>query len=204
MNIEDKYIEDVDTPLFDCLHKRIITKNFVLEPLSYSHFLDLFEFRLLNESEETDPFDNLAERLEEAYTQFFLYLCKTDTLAWVMIDRIYTAGFFLVELDVDYNDYTNRSAHLYYEMGKQCNHSTIHREMIKGIADILFSESDIPRLIMDIDGSDEESEICSALDQLDFSKSTEGFTYTLINKDPRILSPPRHLDFILKSYESTN
>ena len=203
------YIEDTDTPLFDYLHRRIVTKNFVLEPLTYSHFLDLFEFRLQNEPEDTDPFDDLGGRLEEAYTQFFMYLCKTDTLAWVMVDRIYTVGFFLLEFYVDYNDYSKRNAHLYYEMARQDNHSSIHREMIKGIADMLFSESDIPTLILNIDDAADESEVCSALEQLSFSKRKdpgdgEGFTYILKNKDPRVSMPPRHIKYILRSYEKSD
>ncbi|HPJ21227.1 MAG TPA: hypothetical protein PLP30_04420 [Clostridia bacterium] len=200
------YIEDIDTPVFDYLHKQIVTKNFVLEPLGYKHFLDLFEFRLQNEPDDKDPFENLGERFDEAYTQFFTYMCNIDNLAWVMIDRIYVAGFYLLEMEVDYNNYLDRNAHLYYETCRHLDKKEIHMEMIKAITDNLFSESDIPRLDLHLEEADDDKESMRALEELGFKrhsgKEPDGnIRYTIVNDDPRLSNPPRHMPFILKAYQ---
>ncbi|MBN1624058.1 MAG: hypothetical protein JW903_06790 [Clostridia bacterium] len=200
------YVDDIDTPMFDYLHKQIVTKNFVLEPLGYKHFLDLFEFRLQNEPDDKDPFENLGERFEEAYTQFFTYMCNIDNLAWVMIDRIYVTGFFLMEMEVDYNNYLERNAHLYYEISHHHDKAEIHREMIKGLTDNLFSESDIPRIELHLEESEDDRQSMTALEELGFKRYSEkedgkNIRYTLINEDPRLSEPPRHLPFVLKAYQ---
>ncbi len=135
---EPYYVDDIDTPIFDYLKKPLITKNYQLQPLCNEHFLDLFEFRLQNEPLESDPFDKIGEKFEDAYTQFFTYMCNVDNLAWVLIDRIYIVGFFLLEIDVDYNDYMKRSAHLYYELSHNIEDVDTNVACVKAICDHLF------------------------------------------------------------------
>lgn len=203
---EPMYIDDIDTPIFDYLKKPIVTKNYCLQPLGNEHFLDLFEFRLQNESLESDPFDKIGEKFEDAYTQFFTYMCNVDNLAWVLIDRIYIVGFFLLELDVDYNNYMDRNAHLYYEMSCTIKDTDVHVECVKAIIDRLFGESDVPRIEMHLDNSDDDRDCRSALEMLGFSKDPNkdtamGYRYYLLNNDPIINNPPRHMPFILKAYQ---
>ena len=199
------YVHDIDTPTFDHVHKQIVTKNFVLEPLGYKHFLDLFEFRIQNEPIEVDPFDNLGKRFDDAYTQFFNYICNVDNLAWVMLDRIYVTGFFLLEIEVDYNKYMDRNAHLYYEILSNLDQVDVHKEMIKGISDNLFSETDIPRIDLHLDESHEDKASMKALEELGYKRilekeDKENIRYTLLNNEPRLESPPRHMAYILKAY----
>lgn len=204
---EPFYVEDIDTPVFDHLKKQIVTKNYCLEPLGNEHFLDLFEFRLQNEPLESDPFDKIGEKFEDAYTQFFTYICNIDNLAWVLVDRIYIVGFFLLEMDVDYNSYMQRSAHLYYEMSHSIKDVDVHAECIKALSGFLFSESDIPRIEMHLDDEDGNDRDCqAALERLGFIRDPKkdtvmGYRYYLMNDDPVILDPPRHMPFILKAYQ---
>ncbi len=203
---EPYYVDDIDTPIFDYLKKPLITKNYQLQPLSNEHFLDLFEFRLQNEPLESDPFDKIGEKFEDAYTQFFTYMCNVDNLAWVLIDRIYIVGFFLLEIDVDYNDYMKRSAHLYYELSHNINDVDTHVVCVKAICDQLFGESDIPLIEMHLDEGEKDLDCQTALERLGFSKDPIknkeiGYRYYLRNTDPAINHPPRHMPFILKSYQ---
>lgn len=201
------YFPDIDTPVFDYLNKRIVTNNFVLEPLGYKHFLDLFEFRMQNEPEEIDPFENMGERFEEAYTQFFTYICNADNLAWVLLDRVYIAGFFLLEIDVDYNNYMNRNAHLYYELSRTFKGADVHKEIVKAISDNFFGESDIPRIELHLDEDDDDKDCMEALEQLGYVRKIEknadmGFCYFLTNNDPILDNPPRHMPYILRAYQN--
>lgn len=203
---EPYYVDDIDTPVFDFLKKTLVTKDYSLQPLGNEHFLDLFEFRLQNEPLESDPFDKLGEKFEDAYTQFFTYMCNVDNISWVLIDRIYVVGFFLLEIDVDYNSYMNRSAHLYYEMGHTIKDVESHMQCVKAICDQLFGESDIPIIEMHLDDSEEDKNCRLALERLGFSKDSEkdpeiGHRYYLRNIDPIINNPPRHMPFILKAYQ---
>ncbi|MDX1357603.1 MAG: hypothetical protein R3232_02105 [Clostridia bacterium] len=203
---EPMYIEDIDTPVFDYLKRPLVTKSYTLQPLGNEHFLDLFEFRLQNEPLESDPFDKIGEKFEDAYTQFFTYMCNIDNLAWVLIDRIYIVGFFLLEMDVDYNNYMNRNAHLYYELSHALDDTDIHVECIKAIKNQLFGESDIPRIELHLDNSDDDKTCMEALDILGFIKDPHkdpelGQRYYLINDDPILSAPPRHMPFIIKAYQ---
>jgi len=200
------YVHDIDSPTFEYLHKRIVTRNFVLEPLGYKHFLDLFEFRLQNESDDEDPFEKLGERFETAYSQFFNYVCNVDNLAWVMLDRTYITGFFLLEMELDYNKYMERNAHLYYELHFSLDQQDIHKEMIKSLTDHIFCESDIPKMELHLEETEDDKNSKKALLEMGFKRSSEkdpgtGFRYTLLNDDPRLLEPPRHMPFVLKAYE---
>ncbi len=203
------YFDDIDTPIFDHLNRQAVTKHFVLEPLKTAHFLDMFEFRLQNEynlNEDIDPFDNMGERLEKAYTQFFTYICNVDNLAWVLLDRTFVCGFFMLTVDVDYNEYMDRSASLYYELGTLNDKPEYHAECIKAIADLLFSDSDIPRLEMYLDEkSGEDSNCIEAAKRLGFIRGKcdcdNNRCYFLMNNDPTLLMPPRHLPYILKAYQ---
>lgn len=204
--LEPYYVDDIDTPDFDYLKKPLVTKKYYLEPLENKHFLDLFEFRLQNEPLESDPFDKLGEKFENAYTQFFNYVCNLDNISWVLLDRMYVVGFFLLEIEVDYNNYMNRNAHLYYEMWNNIKDADTHAECIKAIRDFLFNNSDIPRLELHLDDN-EDDQICKqALESLGFTKDPQknpdiGFRYYIINNNPIINEPPRHIPFILKAYQ---
>ncbi|MBN2557315.1 MAG: hypothetical protein JXB33_01025 [Clostridia bacterium] len=199
------YIEDIDTPEFSFLNKQTITKHFVLEPLENRHFLDLLEFRMQNQPIEIDPFDNLEERLHDMYSDFFTYVGNSDKLAWVLLDRVFVVGFFLLEIDVDYNDYLNRSAHLYYEMSGHLKGPEVHEECIKGMIDVLFGNSDIPRIELHLEEAEDDIDSMAALTSLGFiRKETKtdnmGYCYFLLNTDPEVNEPPRHMPYILKSY----
>jgi len=205
---EPMYIDDIDTPVFDYLKKIIVTKNYSLQPLGNEHFLDLFEFRLQNEPLERDPFDKIGEKFEDAYTQFFTYMCNVDNLAWVLIDRIYVVGFFLMEMDVDYNNYLDRNAHLYYEMSRTIKDTDVHVECVKAITDHVFGESDIPRIEMHLDDTEDDKACRAALERLGFiidpKKDVDmGQRYYLVNNNPILKNPPRHMPFILKAYQDT-
>lgn len=205
---EPFYVEDIDTPDFEFLRRQLTTKDYVLKPLTHEHFLDLFEFRLQNEPIDCDPFDNLGEKFENAYTQFFTYTCNIDNIAWVLIDRIYIVGLFLLEMEVDYNDYMSRNAHLYYEMSNSIKDVDSHIQCIKAITNLLFNESDIPLIELHIDDNEEDRECRLALEKLGFSRDDEknpdiGFRFYLQNLDPIIESPPRHMPFILKAYRDS-
>lgn len=205
---EPYYVDDIDTPIFDHLKKLLITKKYQLQPLNNEHFLDLFEFRLQNEPLESDPFDKIGEKFEDAYTQFFTYMCNVDNLAWVLIDRIYIVGFFLLEIDVDYNDYTKRNAHLYYELSHNIEDVETNVECVKAICDQLFGESDIPLIEMHLDEGEDDRDCRVALERLGFTRDSEkdvdiGYRYYLKNTDPTITHPPRHMPFILKSYQDS-
>lgn len=203
---EPYYVDDIDTPIFDYLKKPLITKNYRLQPLENEHFLDLFEFRLQNEPLDSDPFDKIGEKFEDAYTQFFTYMCNVDNLAWVLIDRIYIVGFFLLEIDVDYNDYMKRNAHLYYELSHNIEDVNTNVECVKAICDQVFGESDIPLLEMHLDEGEDDRDCRIALERLGFTRDSKrdaeiGFRYFLHNTDPTVSHPPRHIPFILKSYQ---
>lgn len=205
---EPTYFDDIDTPDFDYLKKPIITKNYCLQPLGNEHFLDLFEFRLQNEPLDSDPFDKLGEKFEDAYTQFFTYLCNVDNLAWVLMDRIYIVGFFLLELSVDYNNYMERNAHLYYELSRTLKGAEVNAECIKAITDNLFGNSDIPMIEMHLDDDENDMDCRLALEKLGFHKDKDadaelGYRYYLKNSDPILDYPPRHMPFILKAYQDT-
>ena len=200
------YFGDIDTPIFDYLKKPLVTKNYLLQPLGNEHFLDLFEFRLQNEPLESDPFENLGEKFEDAYTQFFTYMCNVNNLAWVLMDRIYVVGFFLLEMDVDYNNYMERNAHLYYEMSRIIKDAETHAQCIKAISNQLFGESDIPKIELHIDENDDDKACICALENLGFTKDIKkdpnmGYRYYLINDDPILKSPPRHMPFVIKAYQ---
>ena len=122
-----------------------------------------------------------------------------------MIDRIYVTGFFLLEMEVDYNNYMDRNAHLYYEISRHMDKSEIHTEMIKGIIDNLFSESDIPRIELHLEETEDDRQSMKSLTELGFKRFVEkedgaNIRYTLLNDDPRLNAPPRHIPFILKAY----
>lgn len=204
---ESTYFDDIDTPDFDYLKKPIITKNYSLLPLGNEHFLDLFEFRLQNEPIDCDPFDKIGEKFEDAYTQFFTYLCNVDNIAWVLMDRIYVVGFFLLELNVDYNNYMERKAHLYYELSQTLKGVDANSECVKAITDHLFCNSDIPLIEMHLDNDETDLDCRLALERLGFCKDENedlelGFRYYLQNDDPAINFPPRHMPFILKAYQN--
>lgn len=202
------YLDDIDTPIFDHLNRQTITKTFVLEPLKTAHFLEMFEFRLQNEynlNEDIDPFDNMGERLENAYTNFFTYICNVDNLAWVLLDRTYICGFLMLTIDVDYNNYMNRSASLYYELGTLFDKPKYHAECIKAMANLLFAESDIPRLEMYLNDKKREDFNCiEAAKELGFIRGNydcdNSRCYFLMNNDSSLLMPPRHIPYILKAY----
>jgi hypothetical protein len=125
----------------------------------------------------------------------------------VILDRNYLCGFILLTMNVDYNDYMNRKAHLYYEIVPHMDETEYHMECIKAISDLLFANSDIPRVEMSL-CEDEKIDIncIEAAKKLGFTKGRDegdgSRCYFLLNKDPALLEPPRHMRYVLKAYKN--